>query len=83
MTLSVLATALLLALTVRYVVKCWLKPFGDCRKCDGMGHALRFDRKGKPKRGKDCRHCDGYGIRVRAGRRLHSRAQRIHRDGTR
>jgi hypothetical protein len=48
-----------------------------------MGHALTYDRKGKPKRGKDCRRCHGHGIRIRAGRWIYNRAARTYRAGTR
>ncbi|MFD6886258.1 hypothetical protein [Streptomyces sp. NPDC059957] len=83
MSLALLASACLLAVTLGYGVRCWLSPFGTCRKCDGVGQLLKTDRKGRPKRGKVCRRCHGHGIRVRVGRRLHNRAARIHRAGTR
>jgi hypothetical protein len=82
-TLSVLATAFSLLITLSYSVKCWLSPFGDCRKCHGMGHALTVDRKGKAKRGKDCRRCQGAGKRIRVGRHLYNRAHHTYRAGTR
>ncbi|MFE0455360.1 hypothetical protein ACFW2D_29660 [Streptomyces sp. NPDC058914] len=83
MSLAVLATAFLLAVTFCYVVKCWLSPFGDCRKCDGMGHGFKTDRKGKTRRGKDCRRCDATGKRIRVGRWIYNRAARTYRAGTR
>ncbi|QKV95329.1 hypothetical protein HUT19_29345 [Streptomyces sp. NA02950] len=83
MDLTVLASACLLAVTLCYGVRCWLQPFGPCRKCDGMGHALTYDRKGKPKRGRDCRRCNGHGIRIRLGRWIYNRAARTYRSGTR
>ncbi|MET7621440.1 hypothetical protein [Streptomyces sp. NPDC005408] len=83
MTLQALAAACLLLLTFSYGVRCWLSPFGPCRKCSGMGHAIKHDRKGRMKRGKDCRRCNGHGIRIRIGRWIYNRAARIHRDGTR
>lgn len=64
-------------------MRCWLQPFGPCRKCDGMGHALTYDRKGKPKRGKDCRRCHGHGIRIRVGRHIWNVWTRTRRAGTR
>ncbi|MFI0764622.1 hypothetical protein ACH4TQ_06810 [Streptomyces sp. NPDC021218] len=83
MTPITLAIACLLAVTLGYVSLCAVSPFGDCRKCRGMGHAIKTDRKGRMKRGKDCRRCDATGKRIRAGRWLYNRAARIHRDGTR
>ncbi|MFK4223412.1 hypothetical protein [Streptomyces sp. NPDC019890] len=38
---------------------CAGSPFGNCRKCRGLGFALTYDRKGRPKRGKHCRRRDG------------------------
>jgi hypothetical protein len=83
MSLVLLATAFLLIVTFGYVVTCWLSPFGDCRRCGGMGHALTTDRKGKAKRGRDCRRCHATGKRIRAGRWLYNRAARTYRAGTR
>lgn len=83
MSLPVLATAVLLTITLGYGVKCWLSPFGDCRKCAGMGHQLTTDRKGRPKRGRDCRRCHATGKRIRVGRWIYNRAARTYRAGTR
>ncbi|MCX4610717.1 hypothetical protein [Streptomyces mirabilis] len=83
MSLPVLATAFLLTITFGYGAKCWLSPFGDCRKCDGMGHAFKTDRKGRLKRGKDCRRCQATGKRIRVGRWIYNRAARTYRAGTR
>jgi hypothetical protein len=83
MSLAVLAAAFLLIVTFGYIVKCWLSPFGDCRKCDGMGHDFKTDRKGKAKRGRDCRRCDATGKRIRVGRWIYNRAARTYRAGTR
>lgn len=83
MTPILLAIACLALVTLCYASLCAASPFGTCRKCDGLGFALKHDRKGKPKRGKHCRRCKGHGIRIRAGRWLYNRAARIHRDGTR
>ncbi|MEV6167569.1 hypothetical protein AB0L99_04985 [Streptomyces sp. NPDC051954] len=83
MSLPLLAIACLLVVTLGYVVKCWLSPFGDCRNCAGMGHALKSDRKGRPKRGKDCRRCHATGKRIRVGRWIYNRAARTYRAGTR
>ncbi|MET9416237.1 hypothetical protein ABZY03_19035 [Streptomyces klenkii] len=83
MSLPLLASACLLIVTLGYVIKCWLSPFGDCRKCAGMGHQLNRNRKGTLKRGKDCRRCDGTGKRIRIGRWLYNRSARTYRAGTR
>ena len=47
-------------------------PFGDCRKCRGLGFAMKTDRKGRLKRGKTCRRCKGHGKRIRVGRHLYN-----------
>ncbi|MGW1930700.1 hypothetical protein [Streptomyces sp. NPDC001919] len=83
MTPFLAASALLLAVTLGYIALCAASPFGNCRKCNGLGFALKTDRKGKPKRGKTCRRCKGHGIRIRVGRHLFNIAARVHRDGTR
>lgn len=83
MTPITLTIACLFTITFCYGSLCAISPFGDCRKCRGMGHAIKHDRKGRMKRGKDCRRCDATGKRIRAGRWLYNRAARIHRDGTR
>ena len=83
MSLPLLAIACLLVVTLGYSGKCWLSPFGDCRKCAGMGHALNTDRKGRLKRGKDCRRCHATGKRIRVGRWIYNRAARTYRAGTR
>ncbi|WP_326745103.1 hypothetical protein OG830_26325 [Streptomyces sp. NBC_00121] len=83
MTPALLASALFLLVTVGYIGLCAGSPFGNCRKCRGMGHAITIDRKGKTKRGKDCRRCKATGKRIRVGRHLCNVAARLHRDGTR
>lgn len=83
MTPVLAASALLLLFTLGYAALCAVSPFSECRKCRGMGHAIKHDRKGRMKRGKDCRRCHSTGKRIRAGRWLYNRAARIHRDGTR
>jgi hypothetical protein len=77
-----LAVVCLMIVTIGYSGLCAVSPFGDCRKCRGMGHALKADRKGRLKRGKDCRRCHATGKRIRVGRWLYNRAARIHRAGT-
>ncbi|MEV8312553.1 hypothetical protein AB0Q95_00130 [Streptomyces sp. NPDC059900] len=82
MTPALLTITLILGVTLCYVSVCAASPFGNCRKCRGMGHALKTDRKGRPKRGKDCRRCNATGKRIRIGRWLYNRCARIHRAGT-
>ncbi|MDI3344362.1 hypothetical protein QKW45_11565 [Streptomyces sp. AJ-1] len=83
MTPTLAAIALPLIVTLGYIGLCAASPFGDCRKCRGMGHALKTDRKGRMRRGKDCRRCKATGKRIRIGRHLFNVAARLHRDGTR
>ncbi|MFI6862320.1 hypothetical protein ACIBKZ_20915 [Streptomyces sp. NPDC050421] len=83
MTPALLASALLLLITLSYSGLCVVSPFGDCRKCRGWGFATKTDRKGRTKRGKDCRRCEATGKRIRIGRHLYNVAARLHRDGTR
>ncbi|KUL80494.1 MULTISPECIES: hypothetical protein [unclassified Streptomyces] len=82
MSLALLAITLMLGATLCYVAVCAASPFGNCRKCRGMGHALKHDRKGRLKRGKDCRRCHATGKRIRVGRWLYNRWARIFRAGT-
>ncbi|GGX50131.1 hypothetical protein [Streptomyces chartreusis] len=82
MTPILLAIACLIVITLGYGGLCAASPFGDCRKCQGMGHALKADRKGRLKRGKDCRRCKATGKRIRTGRWLYNRFARIYRAGT-
>ncbi|MFF7973354.1 hypothetical protein [Streptomyces sp. NPDC007905] len=82
MTPILAAIACLIIVTFGYGVLCAASPFGDCRKCHGMGHALKHDRKGRLKRGKDCRRCHATGKRIRVGRWLYNRWARIYRAGT-
>lgn len=82
MTLPLLASTLLILLTLCYACVCAVQPFGRCHKCDGLGFALKHDRKGRPKRGKHCRRCNGHGIRIRRGRHLYNLWARTYRRGT-
>ncbi len=82
-TLIPAALAALLLSTAGYAALCAASPFGDCRKCDGLGSKLKFDRRGKPKRGKTCRRCKGVGKRIRVGRHLYNVAHRTWTAGTR
>ncbi|WP_406316577.1 hypothetical protein [Streptomyces sp. NBC_00118] len=83
MTPTLLAIACLLAVTLGYSAVCAGSPFGTCRKCHGLGYAMKTNRRGHHSRGKKCRRCKGHGKRIRIGRRLFNRAQSIYRDGAR
>ncbi|WP_329456758.1 hypothetical protein [Streptomyces sp. NBC_01497] len=82
MALFLVASACLTIVTLCYAALCATSPFGDCRRCRGMGHAIKTDRRGKAKRGKDCRHCQATGKRIRAGRHLLNLWMATYRDGT-
>lgn len=82
MTPTLLAIACLLTVTVCYMIRCAVSPFGTCRKCRGVGRKNRITRRGKLKLGNICRRCHGDGRRIRAGWWLVNRARRIHRDAT-
>lgn len=82
MTPALLAITLFIGITLCYIAVCAASPFGNCRKCSGMGHALKTDRRGRLKRGKDCRRCRATGKRIRVGRWLYNRWARIYRAGT-
>ncbi|WP_435296543.1 hypothetical protein [Streptomyces sp. YPW6] len=82
MTPALLASALLMFLTLSYASLCAASPFGNCQRCRGWGFAMKTDRKGRAKRGKDCRRCKATGKRIRIGRHLYNVAARLHRDGT-
>ncbi|WP_354642901.1 hypothetical protein [Kitasatospora camelliae] len=71
-----LASLLALFITFGYALLCATSPFGNCRKCRGLGFALKYDRRGRPGRGKPCRRCDGIGQRIRVGRHLYNLANR-------
>ncbi|MCZ7415669.1 hypothetical protein [Streptomyces sp. WMMC897] len=76
------AIAILTIVTLGYASLCAASPFGDCRRCNGLGFALTTDRRGKPKRGKRCRRCKGHGKRIRTGRWLYNWLTRLHHDAT-
>ncbi|WP_256103719.1 hypothetical protein [Streptomyces sp. ODS05-4] len=83
MTPALLAITCLTIATLSYISVCAASPFGDCRKCRGMGYQLKTDRRGRIKRGRDCRRCRTTGKRIRAGRWLYNRLARTYRAGTR
>jgi DnaJ-class molecular chaperone len=77
--LLLLASSLLLVFAGRYAWRCWAHPFAPCRRCSGTGkRTTRLLRRTAV-----CGRCQGHGHRVRLGRRLHTRARRLHHDGTR
>lgn len=77
------ASALVIIITLCYVTLCAVSPFGNCRRCGGLGFKLKTSRAGKPRRGKNCRRCRATGRRLRVGRRAYNLATAIHRDGIR
>jgi len=83
MTPALLAITCLLGITLCYAGVCVGSPFGGCRRCRGMGHAITHDRKGRMKRRKDCRRCKATGKRIRVGRHLYNLWARAYRNGTR
>lgn len=81
MTPVLTAIPALLLVTLCYALLCAASPYGNCRRCGGLGFKLRHTRSGKPKRGKDCRRCHGHGKRARIGRLLFNYAARLYREG--
>lgn len=79
MPLALTASAALLLTAGGYAIACWAAPFGRCRRCSGTGQRTTWLLH----RDRPCARCKGSGRRVRIGRRLHTRATRIHRNGTR
>ena len=69
-------TLLLLAL-IGYALLCWMKPFGPCRKCRGLGQVTRFGKA------RTCPRCRGRRLRLRVGRRAHNAWRRTHDAGVR
>ncbi|MDB1086466.1 hypothetical protein PJ985_02635 [Streptomyces sp. ACA25] len=74
--------ACLLVVTLGYILLCVVAPFRTCRLCNGLGFALRTDRRGRPTRGRACRRCHGNGRHLRTGRRAYELAARIHHHAT-
>lgn len=72
-----IASPALVFITICYAALCAASPFGDCRKCRGFGFQLKYDRRGRPCRGKHCGRCDGIGKRIRVGRHLYNVAVRL------
>lgn len=70
----------LLFITLCYGLLCAASPYGDCRKCGGLGFKLRHTRSGKTKRGKTCHRCHGHGKRARIGRLAFNYVHRLYRE---
>ncbi|MDT0265562.1 hypothetical protein RM844_04570 [Streptomyces sp. DSM 44915] len=66
---ELVASAILLVVTVCYLAFCYASPFGACHRCEGFGFHIATNRAGRLTRGKDCRRCKGHGVRIRPGRR--------------
>jgi hypothetical protein len=82
MFLVLAASACLLIVTLCYVGVCAAQPFATCRKCGGIGHATKVNRRGKVRRGKPCRHCQTTGMRIRRGRHLYNLWRHTYDRGT-
>ena len=67
-----------IVLTIGYLLTCWIWPFGNCRRCKGLG-------KRKAPFGRAFRHCprcEGSGLRVRIGRHVINRLRDTRRAGS-
>ena len=74
---TIVATVLIVAGLLIYVVSCMIRPFRDCWMCDGKAH---HRSKRNPKLSRPCRWCKASGKRLRIGRRLWNRARRVARE---
>ena len=70
-----LPTALLILVTLCYLVTCGVWPFKPCRTCKGTGR-FRSALLGAVRL---CRRCKGTGLRLRLGRRAWNAATRLRR----
>ena len=69
---------IVIVLTALYLFTCWIWPFGNCRRCKGLG-------KRKAPLGRAFRHCprcEGTGYRVRIGRHVLNRLRDTRRAGS-
>ena len=77
--LSGLLFVVLMIATLCYLVFCWFRPFGTCRKCHGSGKRRSpFGRAFGL-----CRRCGGDRQRLRIGRRIINSFRELHDKGTR
>ncbi|GAB2947475.1 hypothetical protein ACFMQL_09880 [Nonomuraea fastidiosa] len=67
-----LAAIALIIATFCYASRCYVSPFGPCRKCDGKGRIPH--RRGA----RYCRRCDATGLRLRLGRHVWNYVRRLH-----
>lgn len=72
-----LAMAALILWLGGYAVLCAVRPFGQCRRCDGTGEIERFRKT------RTCPRCRGHKLRLRLGRRAHNAWRRTHAAGAR
>ncbi|MFJ4829874.1 hypothetical protein ACIP79_08160 [Streptomyces sp. NPDC088747] len=60
-----------------YLVLCVVRPFGQCRRCDGSGEVERWRTT------RTCPRCRGKRLRLRIGRRAHNAWRRTYEGGVR
>ncbi|MBI1759334.1 MAG: hypothetical protein HYR62_08935 [Actinobacteria bacterium] len=69
--------ALLITITLGYLLVCWVRPFTPCKRCHGAGYRpsllARHERL--------CRRCMGTGHQLRAGRRVLNYFRTLHDHG--
>jgi hypothetical protein len=68
-TLLALLGLCLAIVTIRYLIRCAVAPWGSCARCRG--------------RRRTCRKCDGTGLRPRLTWQAYARLRRTWKDGTR
>ncbi|WP_191844045.1 hypothetical protein [Catellatospora chokoriensis] len=79
MTPELIATLILAAVAVVYVLLCWALPFGRCRWCSGTGTAKTLIMR----RLRSCRMCGGSRKRLRIGRRIYNAVHNANTDAAR
>jgi len=70
-TAIVLLGLCLFAVTLCYLGRCLISPWGTCTRCRPGG------------KNRTCRACNGTGMRPRLGWQLFAHFRRLHRNGTR
>jgi hypothetical protein len=75
-----LASLALFGYAAFYVLNCAVRPFGNCRRCQGTGklYSKIFTRSFRL-----CPRCEGSGRRVRIGRRVYEYLRAEHKAGNR